>query len=136
MGRFSSTATGARRRAWPDRTRLALQFVGRKIRQHTTSMMSYRCGWANFMILPVIVTGIVLEGGSIEVNGEGSLLTTESCLLNRIVIRVDAREIEEYLHLYLGVSKIIWLGDGIAGDDTMVMSMTSRVSSVLIRLSP
>ncbi|HKD70373.1 MAG TPA: agmatine deiminase family protein [Candidatus Binataceae bacterium] len=62
---------------------------------------------------------LVLEGGSIDVNGVGSLLTTESCLLNPNrnpgMTRV---EIEEYLRVYLGVSNILWLGDGIAGDDT------------------
>lgn len=67
----------------------------------------------------VIEPGIVLEGGSIDVNGTGSLLTTESCLLNPnrnpILNRAD---IEDYLRTYLGVSNILWLGDGIAGDDT------------------
>ncbi len=67
----------------------------------------------------VIETGIVLEGGSIEVNGAGALLTTESCLLNRNRNPDLTRsEIEEFLHLCLGVEQIIWLGDGIAGDDT------------------
>jgi agmatine deiminase len=68
---------------------------------------------------PVITPNIVLEGGSIDVNGAGSLLTTESCLLNPnrnpALIR---EEIEEYLKVYLGVSNVLWLGDGIVGDDT------------------
>ncbi len=67
----------------------------------------------------VIEPGIVLEGGSIDVNGAGSILTTESCLLNPnrnpTLTRAD---IEDYLRTYLGVSNVLWLGDGIAGDDT------------------
>jgi agmatine deiminase len=69
--------------------------------------------------LPVFHPGIVLEGGSIDVNGRGTLLTTEACLLNPnrnpALTRV---EIEQYLRDYLGVKRILWLGDGIAGDDT------------------
>jgi agmatine deiminase len=67
----------------------------------------------------VIEPGIVLEGGSIDVNGIGSVLTTESCLLNPnrnpTLTRAD---IEDYLRTYLGVSNVLWLGEGIAGDDT------------------
>ena len=67
----------------------------------------------------VIEPGIVLEGGSIDVNGEGILLTTESCLLNRNRNPDLSRsEIEDYLRTYLGVAQVLWLGDGIAGDDT------------------
>lgn len=63
--------------------------------------------------------GIVLEGGSIELNGEGTLLTTEQCLLNpnrNPELRKD--EIEAYLKSYLGVKKIIWLKEGLVGDHT------------------
>jgi agmatine deiminase len=67
----------------------------------------------------VIEPAIVLEGGSIDVNGAGSLLTTESCLLNpNRNPSLNRAEIEEYLRAYLGVSNVLWLGDGIAGDDT------------------
>ena len=67
----------------------------------------------------VIEPGIVLEGGSIDVNGAGSVLTTEACLLNKNRNPSLSRgEIEDYLKLYLGVTNILWLGDGIAGDDT------------------
>jgi agmatine deiminase len=67
----------------------------------------------------VIEPGIVLEGGSIDVNGAGSLMTTEACLLNQNRNPSLSRaEIEEYLKVYLGVTNILWLGDGIAGDDT------------------
>ena len=67
----------------------------------------------------VIVPNIVLEGGSIDVNGAGSLLTTESCLLNpNRNPSLSRAEIEEYLKVYLGVKNVLWLGDGIEGDDT------------------
>jgi agmatine deiminase len=67
----------------------------------------------------VIEPGIVLEGGSIDVNGMGSLMTTEACLLNPNRNPSLSRvEIEEYLRVYLGVTNILWLGDGISGDDT------------------
>jgi len=67
----------------------------------------------------VVEPGIVLEGGSIDVNGAGSLMTTEACLLNPNRNPLLSRaEIEEYLRVYLGVTNILWLSDGIAGDDT------------------
>jgi agmatine deiminase len=60
-----------------------------------------------------------MEGGSIDVNGLGTLLTTEACLLNRNRNpELDRAEIEQHLRAYLGVSHILWLGDGIVGDDT------------------
>jgi agmatine deiminase len=63
--------------------------------------------------------GIVLEGGSIDVNGEGTLLTTEQCLLHHSRNpSLSRREIESYLMNYLGVRHIIWLKSGLAGDDT------------------
>ena len=69
--------------------------------------------------LPVFQPDIVMEGGSIDVNGRGTLLTTEACLLNpNRNPRLDRAGIEGYLRDYLGVRKILWLGDGIAGDDT------------------
>lgn len=69
--------------------------------------------------LPVHSPGIVLEGGSIDVNGAGALLTTESCLLNpNRNPHLSKAEIESYLCGYLGVNQVIWLGDGIDGDDT------------------
>ena len=63
--------------------------------------------------------GIVLEGGSIDVDGRGTLLTTEQCLLhaNRNPHMTSA-EIERALRDFLGVSRIVWLGGGVAGDDT------------------
>ena len=63
--------------------------------------------------------GIVMEGGSIDVNGCGDLLTTTSCLLNpNRNPDLDQDQIEGYLHNYYGVENVIWLGDGIVGDDT------------------
>lgn len=63
--------------------------------------------------------GIVLEGGAIDVNGAGSLMTTEQCLLNPNRNPGLAREaIEQHLADYCAAGNIIWLGEGIAGDDT------------------
>lgn len=68
---------------------------------------------------PVAEPGVVLEGGSIDVNGAGTLLTTESCLLNpNRNPNLTRAEVEGFLRVYLGVSQILWLGAGIAGDDT------------------
>ena len=65
---------------------------------------------------------VVLEGGSIDVNGRGTLLTTEECLLDPAVqVRnpgLGRREIEAVLRDQLGVTNVLWLGQGIAGDDT------------------
>ncbi len=62
---------------------------------------------------------LILEGGSIDVNGEGALLTTEQCLLNSNRNPGRSRgEIEGYLRDYLGVERFVWLNGGIAGDDT------------------
>ena len=62
---------------------------------------------------------MVLEGGSIDVNGEGLLLTTESCLLNsNRNPRLGREGIEANLRSFLGVSSVLWLGGGIEGDDT------------------
>jgi len=67
----------------------------------------------------LFLPGIVLEGGSIDVNGCGTVLTTEQCLLNKNRNPgLSREEIESRLREFLGVSKIIWLKEGIAGDDT------------------
>ena len=69
--------------------------------------------------IPVLYPGIVMEGGSVEFNGKGTLLTTASCLLNENRNpHLSKAQIEEYLHHFYGVENILWLGDGIAGDDT------------------
>jgi agmatine deiminase len=64
---------------------------------------------------------VVLEGGSIEVNGTGLLLTTEECLLSNIQCRNPGMSRADYERVfadYLGVKKVLWLNHGIAGDDT------------------
>ncbi len=69
--------------------------------------------------LPCFTPGMVLEGGSIETNGTGTLLTTKSCLLNpNRNPSLDQDAIESQLMEYLGVQQILWLGEGIVGDDT------------------
>jgi agmatine deiminase len=64
---------------------------------------------------------VVLEGGSIDVNGQGLLLTTEECLLDPVQARnpgLTRQELERVFADYLGIRKVLWLGRGIAGDDT------------------
>ncbi|MGP8175154.1 MAG: agmatine/peptidylarginine deiminase [Terracidiphilus sp.] len=64
---------------------------------------------------------LVLEGGSIDVNGAGILLTTEECLLSQVQERnpgVGREKLEQAFHDFLGIDQVIWLGRGIAGDDT------------------
>ncbi|MFN2492240.1 MAG: agmatine/peptidylarginine deiminase [Pyrinomonadaceae bacterium] len=69
--------------------------------------------------MPRFEPGIVMEGGSIEVNGAGCVLTTEQCLLNpNRNPGLSRQDLELYLKNYLGVSKVLWLGEGIVGDDT------------------
>ncbi len=69
--------------------------------------------------LKMFEPGIVMEGGSIDVNGCGTLMTTEQCLLNKNRNpNLSREEIEKYLSDYLGISHFIWLKEGIAGDDT------------------
>ena len=69
--------------------------------------------------IPRFAPGIVLEGGSIEVDGGGVCMTTEQCLLNpNRNPRLSRKQIEQHLRDYLGVEKILWLGEGISGDDT------------------
>lgn len=74
---------------------------------------------AKYRNLPLFSPGIVMEGGSIEVNGRGTLLTTTACLLNKNRNpHLNQQQIEGYLKDYLGVRNILWLGEGIIGDDT------------------
>ena len=69
--------------------------------------------------VPLFQSRIVLEGGSIDVNGRGTVLTTEACLLNpNRNPRLSRQQIETVLRDYLGVRHILWLGEGIVGDDT------------------
>ena len=74
---------------------------------------------AELLGLPLFSPGIVMEGGALDVNGEGTVLTTEACLLNpNRNPQLTKRQIEQYLSDYLGVTNILWLGNGILGDDT------------------
>jgi agmatine deiminase len=69
--------------------------------------------------VPVFHPGIVMEGGAIDVNGKGCLLTTKACLLNpNRNPHLRQEQIETYLKEYYGQEKILWLNDGIVGDDT------------------
>lgn len=64
---------------------------------------------------------LVLEGGSIDTNGEGVLLTTEECLLSEVQQRnpgVSREQLEQAFHDYLGIDQVVWLNRGVAGDDT------------------
>lgn len=69
--------------------------------------------------MPVYYPGIIMEGGAVDFNGKGTVLTTTSCLLhpNRNP-QLNQAQIEQYLCDYYGVEQVLWLGDGIAGDDT------------------
>ena len=64
---------------------------------------------------------LVLEGGSLDVNGRGTLITTEECLLSEVQARnpgLGREQLERALGEWLGVRKVLWLGEGIVGDDT------------------
>ncbi len=64
---------------------------------------------------------VVLEGGSIDVDGVGTLITTEECLLSEVQQRnpgVSREQLEKILHDYLGIDRVLWMNRGIAGDDT------------------
>ncbi len=69
--------------------------------------------------LPVWHPGIVMEGGSVEFNGKGTLLTSTACLLNpNRNPHLNQEQIEKYLRDYYGVEQILWVDEGIVGDDT------------------
>ena len=69
--------------------------------------------------IPCFTPGIVMEGGSVEFNGNGTLLTSKACLLNpNRNPHLNQEQIEQYLCDYYGVRQILWVGDGILGDDT------------------
>lgn len=69
--------------------------------------------------LPVYHPGIVMEGGSVDFNGAGTLITSTACLLNENRNpHLNQQQIEEYLQNYYGVEQVLWVGEGIIGDDT------------------
>jgi agmatine deiminase len=69
--------------------------------------------------IPVLYPEIIMEGGSVDFNGKGTLITSESCLLNQNRNPMLSRSgIESYLEAYYGVDQVLWVKDGIVGDDT------------------
>jgi agmatine deiminase len=69
--------------------------------------------------LPIFYPKIIMEGGAVDFNGAGTVMTTTSCLLNKNRNpKLSKKQIEKYLKDFYGQKHIIWLGDGIAGDDT------------------
>ncbi|WP_374164195.1 agmatine/peptidylarginine deiminase [Arcticibacter sp. MXS-1] len=69
--------------------------------------------------IPVFHPGIVMEGGSVEFNGNGTLLTSTCCLLNENRNpHLNRNQIEKYLNEFYGVEQVLWVGEGIVGDDT------------------
>ncbi len=69
--------------------------------------------------LPVFHPGIVMEGGSVEFNGAGTVLTSTCCLLNpNRNPHLNQQQIEQYLYDYYGMEQVLWVKEGIIGDDT------------------
>jgi agmatine deiminase len=69
--------------------------------------------------IPVYYPGIIMEGGSVEFNGNGTVLTSTACLLNpNRNPHLNQQQIENYLHNYYGVQQVLWVDEGIVGDDT------------------
>jgi agmatine deiminase len=69
--------------------------------------------------IPVYHPGIIMEGGSVDFNGAGTLITSTSCLLNpNRNPHLSQSQIEDYLYGYYGVEQVLWVDEGIAGDDT------------------
>jgi agmatine deiminase len=87
---------------------------------HVSALLGLR-QWEPAIDLPGGRHKIVLEGGSIDTNGQGILLTTEECLLSDVQQRnpgMSREQIEAALHDYLGIDQVLWMNRGIAGDDT------------------
>lgn len=69
--------------------------------------------------LPVYYPGIVMEGGSVDFNGKGTVITSTACLLNKNRNpQLNRQQIENYLQNYYGVEQVLWVSEGIVGDDT------------------
>ncbi len=74
---------------------------------------------AQYLNLPTVSPGIIMEGGSVEFNGKGSILTSKVCLLNpNRNPHLDQKQIENYLCEYYGAEQVLWVSEGIVGDDT------------------
>ncbi|TDB61889.1 agmatine deiminase family protein [Arundinibacter roseus] len=74
---------------------------------------------AEHLQLLTIQPGIIMEGGSVEFNGQGTVLTSRSCLLNpNRNPHLNQAQLEEYLANYYGIEQVLWVEDGIVGDDT------------------
>jgi len=74
---------------------------------------------ANALTLPITHPQIIMEGGSVDFNGDGTVLTTKACLLNpNRNPHLRLHQIEEYLCRFYGVEQVLWLDEGIVGDDT------------------
>jgi agmatine deiminase len=69
--------------------------------------------------IPVYYPRIIMEGGSVEFNGQGTVMTSTACLLNpNRNPQLSQRQIEEHLHHYYGIDQVLWVDEGIVGDDT------------------
>ncbi|MFT4094405.1 MAG: agmatine deiminase family protein [Niabella sp.] len=69
--------------------------------------------------IPVVYPGIVMEGGAVEFNGKGTILTSTACLLNENRNpHLNQQQIEQYLYDYYGAEQVLWVDEGIVGDDT------------------
>ncbi|MDU0808449.1 agmatine deiminase family protein [Aquirufa regiilacus] len=74
---------------------------------------------ASILGLNKVIPGIIMEGGSVDFNGAGTVLTSRSCLLNpNRNPHLSQAQIEQYLCDYYGVEQVLWVSDGIVGDDT------------------
>ncbi len=91
-----------------------------RIPEHAAELLGMR-SWQPTVEVDGTTRRLVLEGGSIDTNGAGILLTTEECLLSEVQQRnpgVSREQLEGAFHDYLGIEQVIWLGRGVAGDDT------------------
>ncbi|MGE7774596.1 agmatine deiminase family protein [Chitinophaga sp. NPDC101104] len=69
--------------------------------------------------LPLFEPGIIMEGGSVEFNGKGTILTSTCCLLNENRNpHLNREQVEQYLHDFYGANQVLWVEEGIVGDDT------------------
>ena len=90
-------------------------------KESPTKIMSQYLSTISAVVFDIVIKRIVLEGGSIDVNGKGSILLTKECLLSKVQERnpgIKKKQYEDLLCKYLNVSNFIWLNKGIIGDDT------------------